>query len=89
MLDALGASDLDLSGLVKSRLGGVDLGEDVLAGHIFVDHAVDGLHLADDLFQTPVQIVCVHTLSHKNPPFRRLGRCESKKPAGSHCMERR
>ena len=62
MLDAVPDAVLDvafqnhLTGLVQGRLGGIDLGKDVFAGDIFVDHAVDGLNLADDLFQSAVQI---------------------------------
>ena len=33
-------------------------------GHVLVYHAVNGLHLADDLLQPPVQVVRIHTLSH-------------------------
>ena len=31
---------------------------------ILVDHPVNGLYLADDLFQPAVQVICVHTLPH-------------------------
>lgn len=41
----------DLSCLMKSALGGINLHEDVLAGDILVNHAVDGLNLADDLLR--------------------------------------
>ena len=44
----------DLSDLVQGGLGGVDLGEDVLAGDVLIDHAVDGLHLSDNFFQAAV-----------------------------------
>ena len=50
---------------VQGRFGRVDLGKNVLAGYVFVHHAVDGLHLADDLFQAAVQIRRIHTLLHK------------------------
>ena len=62
MLDAVPDAVLDvafqnhLTGLVQGRFGGVDLGENVFTGDILVDHAVDGLDLADDLFQSAVQI---------------------------------
>ena len=62
VLDAVPDAVLDvafqnhLTGLVQGRLGGIDLGQDVFAGDILVDHAVDGLNLADDLFQSAVQI---------------------------------
>ncbi len=45
-------------------LGGVDLGQHILTGHVLVYHAVNSLHLADDLLQPPVQVVRIHTLSH-------------------------
>lgn len=54
----------DLSTAVQSRLGRVDLGENILAGHVFIHHAVDGLYLPDDFFQMPMQIVCIHALLH-------------------------
>ena len=49
---------------LQGGLGGVDLGQDVLAGHVLVHHPVDGLHLPDDLFQPAVQVFGVHTLFH-------------------------
>ena len=39
----------DLAAAVQGGLGGVDLREDVLAGNVFIYHAVDRLDLADDL----------------------------------------
>ena len=50
--------------MCPSGLGGVDLGQHILTGHVLVYHAVNGLHLADDLLQPPVQVVRIHTLSH-------------------------
>ena len=44
----------DLSDLVQGGLGSIDLGEDVLAGDVLIDHAVDGLHLSDNFFQAAV-----------------------------------
>ena len=55
---------IDLTGLVQGRLGGIDLGKDVFAGDILVDHAVNGLNLADNLFQSAVQILSIHALLH-------------------------
>lgn len=55
----------DLSCFMKGALGGIDLHEDVLAGDILVNHAVDGLNLADDLFEAPVKIRRIHALLHE------------------------
>ena len=77
VLDAIPDTVLDvafqhhLPALVQGRLGRVDLGKDILAGNILVDHPVNGLHLPDDLFQPTVQIVGVHALSHTNVPLSR------------------
>src|SRR5699024_7110597 len=71
VLDAVPDAVLDVSfqhhlaAPVQGGLGGVDLAEHVLAGNILVDHPVDGLDLADDLFQPTVQVIRVHTLSHR------------------------
>ena len=54
----------DLSAAVQGGLRCVDLRKNVLAGHVLVDHAVDGLHLPDDLLQPAVQIVGIHALLH-------------------------
>ena len=54
----------NLANLVKGAFGCIDLHEDVLAGDILVDHAVDGLHLTDDLFEAPVKIRRIHALLH-------------------------
>ena len=54
----------DLAAAVERRLGGIELRQYILAGHILIHHAVDSLNLANDFFQTPVQIVCIHTLLH-------------------------
>ena len=51
-----------LTAAVEGRFGGVDLGENVLAGYVLGHHPVDGLHLSDDLFQPAVQVIGVHTL---------------------------
>ena len=50
--------------LVQGGLGGVDLSQDVLTGHVLVHHPVDGLHLTDDFPQAAVEVVRIHTLSH-------------------------
>ena len=55
---------------VQCRFGGVNLHKNILAGHIFVNHSVNSLHLADNFFQAAVQIVSIHTLSHLIPPIR-------------------
>ena len=56
----------DLPTLVQGGFGSVDLGENILAGDVLVHHAVNGLYLTDDLFQTAVQVVGIHALLHKN-----------------------
>ena len=43
---------------------GVDLDEDVLAGHVLVDHLVDGLQLAHELLHPAVQVLSIHAFSH-------------------------
>ena len=53
-----------LAAAVQRGLGSVDLGQYILAGHILVHHPVDGLNLADDFLQPPVQVLRVHTLLH-------------------------
>ena len=63
VLDAIPDAVLDvafqhhLPALVQGRFGRVDLGEDVLTGHILVDHPVNGLHLPNDLLQPTMQVV--------------------------------
>ena len=54
----------DLSAAVKCRFGGVDLGEDILARYVLVDHPVNGLYLTNDFFQTAVQVIRIHALFH-------------------------
>ena len=58
------AFQYDLAGFVQGRFGGVDLGKNVLAGDVFIDHTVYGLYLADDFFQASVQVFRIHALSH-------------------------
>ena len=41
-----------------------DLRQNILTGHILVNHAVDGLHLSNDFFQTAMQVLCIHALLH-------------------------
>ncbi len=55
----------DLANPVQGRLGSVNLGEDVLAGNILVNHAVYGLDLSYDFVETAVQVCLVHALLHK------------------------
>ena len=55
----------DLAAAVQRGLGRIDLRKNILAGNVLVHHAVDGLHLTDDLFEPTVQIVGVHTLFHR------------------------
>ena len=70
MLQAIPDTVLDmpfqyhLACLVEGRLGGVDLGLNIFTRDVLVDHPVNGLYLADDLFQPAVQVICVHTLPH-------------------------
>ena len=52
-----------LSHLVQCALGGVDLHQHVLTGHVLIHHLVDGAQLPDDLFQSAVEVVRIHTLS--------------------------
>ena len=54
----------NLPDTVKGRLGRIDLRENILTWNILIDHPVNRLHLPDDLFQTSVKIVGIHTLSH-------------------------
>ena len=54
----------DFSASVQSGFCGIDLGENILAGHVFVHHPVNGLYLSDDFFQPAVQVFCIHTLFH-------------------------
>ena len=54
-----------LANPVQGRLGSVNLGEDVLAGNILVNHAVYGLDLSYDFVETAVQVCLVHALLHK------------------------
>ena len=70
MLDAVPDTVLDVSlqhhlaAAVKGGFRRVDLGQHILAGDVLVDHPVNGLYLADDLFQPAVQVVRVHALLH-------------------------
>ena len=71
MFDSVADAVLDVSlqhrlaASVEGEFGGVDLGQHILAGDVLVDHTVNGLDLADDLLQPPVQIFRIHTLSHR------------------------
>ena len=66
----------DLAAAVERGFCRVDLGENVLAGDVLVDHPVNGLYLPDDLFQSAVQIVRVHALPHRvSPAFPLPGYC--------------
>ena len=47
----------ELPRFVQGGFRRVDLGKDVLAGHILVDHPVDGVDLTDDLLQPAVQVI--------------------------------
>lgn len=55
----------DLAAAVQRGFGCIDLRKNILARDVLVHHAVDGLHLTDDLFEPTVQIVSVHTLFHR------------------------
>lgn len=56
----------NLANPVQGRLGSVNLGENVLAGNILVNHAVYGLNLSYDFAETAVQVCLVHALLHEN-----------------------
>ncbi len=58
------AFQYDLANPVQGRLGSVNLGEDVLAGYILVNHAVYGLDLSYDFVETAVQVCLIHALLH-------------------------
>ena len=58
------AFQYDLAHPVQGALDRVDLDEDVLAGHVLVDHLVDGLQLAHELLHPAVQVLRIHALSH-------------------------
>ena len=49
-----------LAHFVQGAFGGVELGEDILAGNLLVDHPVDSLDLTQDLGQPAVEIIRVH-----------------------------
>ena len=53
-----------LSTAVKGGFCGVDLCQNIFAGHILIDHSVNGLYLADNFLESPVKILRVHALSH-------------------------
>ena len=55
----------DLAAAVQRGFGRIDLRKNILARDVLVHHAVNGLHLTDDLFEPTVQIVGVHTLFHR------------------------
>ena len=54
----------DLAHPVQGALDRVDLDEDVLTGHVLVDHLVDGLQLAHELLHPAVQVLRIHAFSH-------------------------
>ena len=70
MFDAVPDAVLDvslqnnLSAAVQGGFCGIDLRQNIFAGDILVDHAVNCLYLSDNFFQSAVQIVSVHTLFH-------------------------
>lgn len=55
----------DLTDLVQRALCGVDLNQDILAGHIFIDHCVYGVQLSHDFFHSTVYVFRIHALAHK------------------------
>ena len=63
-------SEHHLPAPVQRRFRGVDLGEHILAGHVLVHHAVDGLHLADYFLEPAMQVVGIHALPHDAPSAR-------------------
>ena len=54
----------DLAAFMQSRFSSVDLGQDVLAGNILLDHFIDGVDLSGYFGQPPVKILKIHALSH-------------------------
>ena len=58
----------DLSAAVQRGFRGVDLRQNILTGHILVNHAVDGLHLSNDFFQTAMQVLCSPCIASFAPP---------------------
>ena len=50
---------------MQGGLGGVDLGEDIFTGDIFVHHFVDGVDLSDNFSESSVQIGRIHALFHR------------------------
>ena len=64
-----------LAAAMQSGFGGIDLSQNVLAGHILVDHPVDGLHLTHDFLYAPVEILGIHTLFHSHSSYPCRGIC--------------
>lgn len=64
----------DLPSFVERALGGVNLQENVFAGHVFVDHFVDGRHLSDDFLEAAVKIGGIHALTHRADSKREKGK---------------
>lgn len=54
-----------LSDFVQGALRGADLKENILAGNIPLDHAVDAVALADHLMNTAMQSLQIHTVFHR------------------------
>ena len=54
----------NLAAAMQRRFGGVDLHEDILAGNVLIDHAVNSLNLSDDFFEPAVKIFRIHALTH-------------------------
>ena len=54
----------DLTDLVNGALDGVHLHDDVFAGDVLIDHAVDGRDLSRNLLEPPVEVLRIHALLH-------------------------
>ena len=75
----------NLAAAVQRRLRGVDLGEDILAGDVLIDHAVDGLNLTDDFLESAVKVVGIHARTHRGFPYDGFG-FEDCRPVGADCQ---
>ena len=58
----------NLTDFVKGGFRRIDLREYVFAGNILINHTVDRLNLSDDLLQSSVKVIRIHTLSHIQIP---------------------
>ena len=63
------ALENNLAALVQGGFCSINLREHVFARDVFVDHAVNRLHLTDDLLKPAMQVIGIHALSHVSRPF--------------------